>query len=223
MPVLTFLARVVDGMLLVASMEQSSSEASHREHKHQAKLLLKRLNSRSPAKMSIDSGSHVFHYIIEDGVCFLTLCARDYPKRLAFAYLADIHGGFVSELQREHGPAWRSRIDTADRPYKFIKFDKYIQRQRKAYADPRSRDNAARLNDDLTDITAIMRKNIAEVLDRGEQLENVSRISSRLATESDKFRWQAKRLNALEWLKKHAPAVAAALIVSAVVYLRFLA
>lgn len=78
-------------------------------------------------------------------MCFLTLCTRDYPKRLAFSYLADIHRGFVEELQREHGEAWRSRIDTADRPYKFIKFDKYIQRQRKAYADPSSRDNTARL------------------------------------------------------------------------------
>lgn len=44
-------------------MEQSSSEDSHREFKHQAKLLLKKMNARSPARMSIESGTHVFQCV----------------------------------------------------------------------------------------------------------------------------------------------------------------
>lgn len=110
-------------------------------------------------------------YIIEDNVCYLTLCDRDYPKRLAFAFLNDVHQGFQEELKKESGDAWRDSIETADRPYKFIKFDKFIQRQRKAYSDPSSGPNTARLNDDLLDIHAIMKKNIQEVLNRGEQLD----------------------------------------------------
>jgi hypothetical protein len=34
----------------------------------------------------------MFHYIIEGGVCFLTLCDRGYPKKLAFQYL-EVGGG----------------------------------------------------------------------------------------------------------------------------------
>lgn len=46
-----------------------------------------------------------------------------------------------------------------------------IQRKRKEYLDPQSRNNMARLNDDLADIHNIMKQNIEEVLNRGEKLD----------------------------------------------------
>lgn len=58
--------------------------------------------------------------------------------------------------------------------------DKFIQKKRKEYADPNSSQNMHRLNDDLADIHNIMRKNIQEVLNRGERVErkaiNVRRV-----------------------------------------------
>ncbi|GMF23769.1 unnamed protein product [Phytophthora lilii] len=48
---------------------------------------------------------------------------------------------------------------------------KFIQKKRKEYADPNSSQNMHRLNDDLADIHNIMRKNIQEVLNRGERVE----------------------------------------------------
>jgi hypothetical protein len=50
--------------------------------------------------------------------------------------------------------------------------DKFIQKKRKEYADPNSSQNMHRLNDDLADIHNIMRKNIQEVLNRGERVES---------------------------------------------------
>lgn len=46
-----------------------------------------------------------------------------------------------------------------------------IQRKRKEFLDPQSRNNMARLNDDLADIHSIMKQNIEEVLNRGEKLD----------------------------------------------------
>lgn len=46
-----------------------------------------------------------------------------------------------------------------------------IQRKRREFIDPQSRSNMARLNDDLADIHSIMKKNIEEVLNRGERLD----------------------------------------------------
>ncbi|CAN0599352.1 unnamed protein product, partial [Laminaria digitata] len=46
-----------------------------------------------------------------------------------------------------------------------------IQRKRKEFLDPQSRNNMARLNDDLADIHSIMKQNIEEVLNRGERLD----------------------------------------------------
>ena len=56
----------------------------------------------------------------------------------------------------------------------YTKTDKFIQKKRKEYADPNSSQNMHRLNDDLADIHNIMRKNIQEVLNRGERVERKS-------------------------------------------------
>jgi len=55
-----------------------------------------------------------YSYILEDGVCYITLCDQSYPRKLAFHYLED--------LQREFGKLDRSKIETASKPYAFIKF-----------------------------------------------------------------------------------------------------
>ena len=49
-------------------------------------------------------------------MCYLTLCERSYPKKLAYQYL--------EELQREFEKVNRSQIETVARPYAFIKFGK---------------------------------------------------------------------------------------------------
>ena len=64
--------------------------------------------------MSVDTGHFVFHYVIEGGVCYLTLADKAYPKKLAYQYLED--------LQQEFSRLYAPQIDTAARPYAFIKF-----------------------------------------------------------------------------------------------------
>ncbi len=41
--------------------------------------------------------------MIEEGICYLTLTDKTYPKRLAFLFLEDIAREFVDELKAEHG------------------------------------------------------------------------------------------------------------------------
>lgn len=55
-------------------------------------------------------------YIIEQGVCYLVLCEAAFPKKLAFAYLEDLH----SEFDEQHG----KKVPTVSRPYSFIEFGK---------------------------------------------------------------------------------------------------
>ena len=55
-----------------------------------------------------------FHYVVQSGVFFLTLTDKGYPKKLAFQYLEELSG----EFGRLYGP----QVDTASRPYAFIKF-----------------------------------------------------------------------------------------------------
>ncbi|DBA00597.1 TPA: hypothetical protein N0F65_007726 [Lagenidium giganteum] len=222
MPIITFVARISDGMLLVASMESIGDNNGNLDtYKQQAKQIMKKLDQRSPTKCSIESGHYTFHYLIQEGVCYLTLSDRSFPKRLAFLYLEEIHGGFVEELERDYGGNWRDTVTTVARPYAFIKFDKFIQKKRKDYTDPNSSQNMSRLNDDLADIHNIMRKNIQEVLNRGERVENVSRISSNLADRSKDLKWGAKKLRMQAIYRQYGPIVAVALFVLLVIYIKF--
>ncbi|RMX57455.1 hypothetical protein pdam_00007011 [Pocillopora damicornis] len=161
MVLMTMIGRVIDGLPLAASM-QSDQDNTTKDYQAQAKLLFRKLTDHSPARSSIETGPMMFHYIIENGVCFLTLTEKTFSKRAAFSFLEELS----SEFHREFG----SKVATATRPYLFIEFDTFIQKARKNYQDSRTRRNLNRLNDELQDVQRIMVQNIDDVLQRGEQL-----------------------------------------------------
>ncbi|XP_073242822.1 vesicle-trafficking protein SEC22b-like isoform X1 [Porites lutea] len=163
MVLMTMIGRVIDGLPLAASMQSDQDTSrSLQDYQAQAKLLFRKLSDNSPARSSIETGPMMFHYIIENGVCYLTLTEKTFSKRAAFSFLEELS----SEFQREFG----SRVPTATRPYSFIEFDTYIQKARKNYQDSRTRRNLNRLNDELHDVQRIMVQNIDDVLQRGEQI-----------------------------------------------------
>ena len=177
---------------------------------------------RQTMRMSIETtNSKIFHYLIKDMICYLTLTEISYPKRLAFVYLEEISDGFLEELTRDHGSDWRRTIDTASRPYQFIKFDQYIQRKQREFVDPSSRQNATKINQDLADIQSIMQKNIEEVLNRGDELENVSKISGDLVNQSKQFKWGAKKLTWQAMINQYGPIIAMVVFVLFVLYVKF--
>lgn len=219
-PLLTSLARTSDGLQLVSSFAPSQEVLN--EHKDQAKQIQRGIGGRSVAKLSIETThGKTFHYLIRDGVCYLTLTASSYPKRLAFLYLDELADIFVEDLAREHSDQWRSQIETAARPYQFIKFDQVIQRKQREYADPRSSMNTTKINEDLADIQSIMRKNIEEVLNRGEKLESVGQMSGDLVAQSKEFKWGAKKLGWQALLNQYGPIASMVVFVLFVLYLKF--
>jgi len=219
-PLLTSLARISDGLQLVSSFAPSQEVLI--EHKEQSKQILRGIGGRSVAKLSIETThGKTFHYLIRDGVIYLTLTASSYPKRLAFLYLDELADLFVEDLAQDYSDQWRSQIETAARPYQFIKFDQVIQRKQREYADPRSRTNTTKINEDLADIQSIMRKNIEEVLNRGEKLENVGQMSGDLVAQSKQFKWGAKKLGWQALVNQYGPIAAMAVFVLFVLYLKF--
>merc|ERR1719487_3023491 len=172
-----FIARIIDGLILVETWDDANKVSQG--VKTQAKNVLKKVNN-GPDRCSIEgAGDFVFHYYIAEGVVYMVLCERSYPKKLAFAFLEDIHKCFQEELKREFGTRsgvdYRSHIDTIEKPYYFIKFDRTIQKKRVEYRDPNSTKALAKLNESLTEVSSIMRQNIDDMLHRGENLEEVGR------------------------------------------------
>jgi vesicle transport protein SEC22 len=127
--------------------------------------------------------------MINDDLCFLCICDRSYPRKLAFTYLADV----AREFTTVHPPAqYRA---PALRPYAFMDFDTFLQRTKKTYQDSRASRNLDRLNDELRDVTQVMTKNIEDLLYRGDSLERMGEMSGRLREDSRKYRKAAVRIN----------------------------
>eukprot|EP00744_Colponema_vietnamica_P020540 GILI01029211.1.p1 GENE.GILI01029211.1~~GILI01029211.1.p1 ORF type:complete len:225 (+),score=50.72 GILI01029211.1:83-757(+) len=216
----TYIARATDGFILVETMDDR--DPALQQYKQVVKQLLKKL-SRGPAKCSVDSGPFVFHYIIEDGVIYMTLCDKSYPKRLAFQFLDEIYKGFLEELKREYGTGsvnYRSQIETIERPYAFIKFDRFISTKKQDYKDPRSNKALAKLNEDLQEVQNIMRQNIDEILSRGENLDVIGSKATSLRAETKVFDTQAKYLNLQSLWEKYGPCTVVFFVVMLVLFLR---
>lgn len=196
---LTMIARVTDGLLLVEGLDDVRNLQDADVYKHQAKALFKNLSSgqNDASRMSIETGPFVFHYIIEGHVCYLTMCDRSYPKKLAFQYLEDLR----NEFERVNG----NQIETAARPYAFIKFDTFIQKTKKLYLDTSTQRNLAKLNDELFEVHQIMTRNVQEVLGVGEKLDQISQMSSHLTSESSIYADKARDLNRQALIRKWAP------------------
>ncbi|KAI8898266.1 Longin-like domain-containing protein [Globomyces pollinis-pini] len=207
----TLIARVADGLPLAASMDDEDSHGLT-EYTNQAKHLMKRLSKESEQKCSIDSHPFVFHYMIEFGVCYLCVCEKSYPKKLAF--------GFLEELQTEFHALYGHEMQRVARPYAFVKFDNFIQKTKKNYKDARTQRNLQKLNEDLGDVTRIMTKNIQEVLGRGEQLERMSNASQNLSSESKKYLKDSRHLNWQALYQKYGPPIIVLTIVILVFYIR---
>ncbi|CAH3024169.1 unnamed protein product [Porites evermanni] len=212
MVLMTMIGRVIDGLPLAASMQSDQDTSrSLQDYQAQAKLLFRKLSDNSPARSSIETGPMMFHYIIENGVCYLTLTEKTFSKRAAFSFLEELS----SEFQREFG----SRVPTATRPYSFIEFDTYIQKARKNYQDSRTRRNLNRLNDELHDVQRIMVQNIDDVLQRGEQISVLDDKAGNLRFQSEKYKKDATYLNLRSAYAKYA--AVGTIFVVLMIYIRF--
>ncbi|KAH8205182.1 hypothetical protein TruAng_000594 [Truncatella angustata] len=211
----TQIARVGDGLMLCASVDDESTESSLAEIKSQVKLILRRLNKNAEPQASIESGSFTLHYLLSSDIVFLCICERSYPRKLAFTYLSDIS----TEFQNSY-PAAQLHSPTL-RPYAFMEFDTFINRTKSTYADARATQNLDKLNDELRDVTKVMTKNIEDLLYRGDSLDKMGEISSRLRDDSRKYRKAAVKINWDLMLKQYGPFAVFGLIVIFFIWLRF--
>ena len=107
------------------------------------------------------------------------------------------------------------------RPYAFMEFDNFISKTKTTYADSRASANLDKLNDELRDVTKVMTKNIEDLLYRGDSLERMGEISSRLRDDSKKYRRAAVRINWELLLKQYGPFGALGFIILFFIYWRF--
>lgn len=192
--------------------------------KQQAKSLLRRLGNVGTDRCTVDvaGAGQSFHYLVDElGVVYMVLCGRDYPKKLAFAFLEEIYQLFREELKREfgtHSVDYRSRIDTLDKPYYFIKFERQIVKKQKEFRDPKSNQKLVKLNDSLSEVQNVMRKNLDEILQKTDKLENIGSKASSLRDKSQEYAQSAKMLKLQAMLKKYAVYLTLLMIIAFIIW-----
>ncbi|XP_009629824.1 25.3 kDa vesicle transport protein SEC22-1 [Nicotiana tabacum] len=191
---LTIIGRVSDGMPLAQNPRFVQEENDVlTTYKQQAEFLLKEISLRAlpSSKMTILVDHHCFNYIVENGICFLTLCESSYPRKLAFHYLEDLH----QEFERLD----KSLTDRITKPYTFIKLDTIIANIRKQYVDTRTQANLSKLNADRQKDLDIGTDELSLITERRRRLERMERLM--VAHRSTSPIWESKRLEiiALKW------------------------
>ncbi|EAW15723.1 SNAP receptor SEC22 [Aspergillus fischeri NRRL 181] len=201
--------------MLAASVDDEQAEAELSEIKSQAKMIFRRLSRNSAPQASIESGQYNLHYLIKDDICFLCICDRSYPRKLAFTYLEDLATEFTTTYSpsQYHSPTLR--------PYAFVEFDTFIQRTKKIYQDSRASQNLDRLNDELRDVTKVMTKNIEDLLYRGDSLERMGELSGRLREDSRRYKKAAVRINWELLIKQYGPFAGVGFLLLFLIWLRF--
>lgn len=215
---LTLIARVRDGLPLAEGLD-TDKEHDMFTYKSQAKAIFKKIASNYPSqkpapRVSIESGSCVFHYIVDsNNVMYMTLTDKQYPRKLAYQYL--------DELAKEFSSLYAGQVDSVTRPYAFIKFDTFIQKTKKVYLDTRTQRNVERLNADLAEVHSIMTKNIQDVLGQGERLDRMTEMSNMLSQDAKQLAVKAKGLYHQALVKKYLPWVVVIGIVLLVMIIRW--
>ena len=240
-----YISRISDGLVLVASIDQQTSAtttasgalgtgstlrsrstaiptAAAGKDIREGRDLLLQLTSSSPAKCSVDGEAFTYHYAISGPLVCFVATDKSYPKKLAFVYLEEVRRMFWEHVSREYPGQDPSKIIAGtDRPYAFIKFDRDLRNLRRDFADPNSRKNMQRLQENLNEIQNIMRKNIDDLMQRGTALDEIKSQSQKLHEDSKSLAWGAKKLNYQAMLRRYAPFAIMAFFVLFFVWLRF--
>lgn len=201
--------------MLCASVDDEQTESTLSEVKSQVKLILRRLSRNSEPQASIESGAFTLHYVIVAEIVYIAITDKSYPRKLAFTYLSDISTEFSGTY-----PAGQLLSPTM-RPYAFMEFDTFIARTKATYSDARATQNLDKLNDELRDVTKVMTKNIEDLLYRGDSLERMGELSSRLRDDSKKYRKAAVKINWDLMLKQYGPFAALGFIILVFTWWRF--
>lgn len=210
----TQIARI-DGLLLAATVDDEQAEAELADPKANAKMIIRRLNRNSEPQASIEAGKYTLHYMIQDQLCFLTICDHSYPRKLAFTYLSDVATEFTTTYSSSQ------YLSPTCRPYAFVEFDTFMQRTKKTYQDSRASQNLDKLNEELRDVTKVMTKNIEDLLYRGDSLERMGEMSDRLKEDSRKYKRAAVRINWELLLKQYGPFVGVGIMMIVLIWWRF--
>jgi len=200
----TIIARHADGLFLAENLEGSDDRVAIAKRK--IKQLLKvsiPYEEDHLRKANVDNLD--LFYKMHDGVIYMALCEKNYPIKLANSFLEELHAGFQQEVRNHYGTSvdYRSKIETIEEPYYFLKFDKFIKKLKTEFQDVKSNANMERLKTDLTDVQDVLAQSIDMLINRDSKLQDTLGKTSKLKEDSKKWKDKTKKLEWDMWVKRN--------------------
>jgi vesicle-associated membrane protein 7 len=141
--------------------------------------------------------NHVFHFIVEDGICFLCMSDELNKHRIPYAFLNDIQDNFYAKYGRE----------LAQRAIAFSMNEEFslIIKSRMEYYNmggTANNDSIGRVQGQIDQVKDVMVQNIEKVLERGEKIELLVDKTDKLNQQAFKFQKNSRTLRRTLWWKK---------------------
>lgn len=165
------------------------------------------------AKRTYVYDSHVFHCIVEEGICFLCMSEEGDKHRIPYAFLNDIKEKFTVKYGRE----------VPQRAIAFSMNEEFssLLRDRMEYYNNRNAqvDNLDKVKDQIDQVKDVMVQNIEKVLERGEKIELLVDKSDRLNQQAFRFQKSSTTLRRTLWWKKVRTVAFLTALVAIVLYI----
>ena len=148
--------------------------------------------------MSYVYDNYMFHYIVEEGLCFLCMSDELNKHRIPYAFLQDMKERFTASYGRMEPMQAIAFAYNED-------FSKVIQERMDYYnsdeAD-RTIDNIGAVKSQIDEVKGVMVQNIEKVLERGEKIELLVDKTDRLNQQAFRFESSSRSLRrAMYWRK----------------------
>ena len=141
---------------------------------------------------------YVFHYIVENGICYLCMSDEKNKHRLPFAFLEDVKTLFVQKFGNEV-PQTAIAFSMNE------EFSSTIE-QRMIFFNSddadRAIDNIGQVKSQIDEVKDVMVRNIEQVLERGEKIELLVDKTDRLNQQAFRFESSSRALRRAMWWKK---------------------
>ncbi|CAA9989367.1 snare protein homologue, putative [Plasmodium knowlesi strain H] len=186
---------VTKPVFLSAAVDLSSFPFFHRSSLKEhiffhSRLVCSRTPKGNREVIELESGiGHMHVYTNKDtNVSVLVLSTKTYPLRIAF--------GLIDTTQRLFHQKCRTKYEhVTEDLMEGALFTTDLMELLKKYQNPTEADKLSRVQKDLDEVKDVMLKNIDDLLQRGEKLDDLMKKSQDLSNSSYQFYRQAKKNN----------------------------
>ena len=141
-------------------------------------------------KMTYVYDEYVFHYIVENGICYLCMSDELNKHRIPFAFLEDTKDNFLRKFS----------LETVQSAIAFAMNEEFkaVLTERMGYYNSetadRSIDNIGTVKSQIDEVKDVMIQNIEQVLERGEKIELLVDKSDQLNQQAFRFESSSRSL-----------------------------